>query len=119
MSVSNLFKKLGPGIADLSELNVQSFTGDLKSAVATKKGEGSVVDWKNLMTKATTTGEVSLVASTQIEFDGDASTFYQTGATESMRTAHTQAVQAAHNYRIGLLKLFKKELDAIVGVIKK
>jgi len=115
MSASNIFKKLGKGIADFAELNVQSFTGDLKSAVATTKGQGSVIDWKDLMNKAATTGSVSLVASTQIKFDGDSSTFYETNATESMRTSHTEAVVAAQKYRNGLLKLFKKELDTIVS----
>lgn len=115
MSASNIFKRLGKGIADFSELNVQSFSGDLKSAVVTTKGQGSVIDWAKLMDKATTTGEVNLIASTQIKFDGDSNTFYETNATETMRIAHTDAVESAQKYRRGLLKLFKKELDTIVS----
>jgi hypothetical protein len=111
--MSSIFKEIGQGIIDLSELNVQTFSGNLQSVVADGTS-ASVINWEKLISEAKSSGTVNLVASTKIELDGDSNTFYESGITQDMTTAHNAAVKAAHDYRLGLINLFKKEINSIV-----
>lgn len=106
----SVFKKLEEGIVDLSELSVQTFTGTLKSVVNDTTTTKGVVDWEKLMAEAKSSGDVILVASTKIELDGDASTYYESDAPTNLIKAHNETVTAAQTYRQGLLSLFKAEL---------
>ncbi len=105
-----VFKKLGEGIADLSELNVQTFTGDL-TGVIDKPDSGSVIDWTKLLKEAKTTGKVKLVASAKIKFDGDSDTFFAEDIPSDMLEAHLVAVEAGQKVREGLLNMFKEILN--------
>ena len=106
----SVFKKLKDDIADLSELSVQTFTGDIKSVVDSSS-DGNVINWANLLKNAKSTGEVTLVASTNIEFDGDSNTYYEQNIDPTLLAAHKAAVQSAQEYRQGLLNLFKDVLN--------
>ena len=105
-----VFKKLGEGIADLSELNVQTFSGDLTSVID-KSASGSVIDWTKLLKDAKTTGKVKLVASAKIKFDGDSDTFFAEDISPDMLDAHLVAIEAGQKVREGLLSMFKDILN--------
>ena len=105
-----VFKKLGEGIADLSELNVQTFSGDLTSVIDKGAG-GSVIDWTKLLKDAKTTGKVKLIASAKIKFDGDSDTYFTEDISPDMLDAHLVAVEAGQKVREGLLSMFKDILN--------
>ena len=106
-----VFKKLGEGIADLTELNVQTFSGDLTSVIDKSTGGSSVIDWTKLLKDAKTTGKVKLVASAKIKFDGDSDTFFAEDISPDMLDAHLVAVEAGQKVREGLLAMFKDILN--------
>ena len=106
----SVFKKLGQGIADLSELNVQTFSGDLTSVID-KSTSGSVIDWTKLLKDAKTTGKVKLVASAKIKFDGDSDSFFAEDIPPDMLDAHLVAIEAGPKVREGLISMFKDILD--------
>jgi hypothetical protein len=105
-----VFKKLGEGIADLSELNVQTFSGDLTSVIDKSTG-GSVIDWPKLLKDAKTTGKVKLVASAKIKFDGDSDSYFADDIAPDMLDAHLVAIEAGQKVREGLLSMFKEILN--------
>lgn len=105
-----VFRKLGEGIADLSELNVQTFSGDL-TAVIDKSSGGSVIDWTKLLKGAKTSGKVKLVASARIKFDGDSDTYFAEDIPSDMLDAHLVAVEAGQKVREGLINMFKDILN--------
>jgi len=105
----SVFKKLGEGIADLSELNVQTFSGSITSVID-DTSEGNVIDWEKLMAQAKTSGAVKLVASTKIKFDGDSDAYFANDITPEMLEAHLQAIEAGQNVREGLITMFKDAL---------
>ena len=105
-----VFKKLGEGIADLSELNVQTFCGDLTSVIDKSTG-GNVIDWPKLLKDAKTTGSVKLVASAKIKFDGDSDSYFADDISPDMLDAHLVAIEAGQKVREGLLSMFKEILN--------
>ena len=69
--MANPFKELAAGIADLSQLQVQTYTGNITAHIADGDGGGSIINWQErLTTSATENGDVSLVAATKVNFDG-------------------------------------------------
>lgn len=105
----SVFKKLGEGIADLSELNVQTFSGDITSVIDKSTG-GNVIDWTKLLKDAKTSGKVRLIASAKIKFDGDSDTYFAEDIPPEMLEAHLTAVEAGQNVREGLIAMFKDVL---------
>ena len=105
-----VFKKLGEGIADLSELNVQTFCGDLTSVID-KSTSANVIDWPKLLKDAKTTGKVKLVASAKIKFDGDSDSYFADDISPDMLDAHLVAIEAGQKVREGLLSMFKEILN--------
>lgn len=105
----SVFKKLGDGIADLSELNVQIFSGDVSSVLDDAEGS-SVIDWTELLKQAKSSGTVRLMASARIKFDGDSDTFFADNISQDMLNAHMTAVQAGQKVREGLLEMFRDVL---------
>ena len=110
----SIFKKLGKGIADLSELNVQTFTGDIATVIR-ENAEGSVIDWTKLLTDAknTTEGKIKLVASARIKFDGDSDSYFDEDIRPDLLKAHLTAIEAGQNVREGLMEMFKETLGLI------
>ena len=102
-----VFKALGEGIADLSELNVQTFTGNITSVVD-NTASGNVLDWAKLIKDASkATGSVKLVACAKIKFDGDSDMFFAEDIPTEVLEAHVAAVEAGQKVREGLLAMFK------------
>ena len=107
----SVFQKLKDGIADLSELNVQTFSGDISSVIDTTTS-GTVLDWAKLIKDASkATGKVKLVASANIKFDGDSDTFFADDIPPDMLKAHLTAIEAGQKVREGLLAMFKDVLN--------
>lgn len=107
--MANVFKKLEDGIADLTELNVQTFSGDLASVVD-GSNSGSVIDWTKLLKDAKTSGKVKLKASTKIKFDGDSDAFFADDISGDMLKAHMTAIESGQKVREGLIAMFKGAL---------
>jgi len=107
----SVFKKLGDEIADLSQLNVQTFSGDLKTVIA--DDDGSVIDWKKLLANAKSSGEVKLMASAQINFDGDSDNYFAADIPPDMLNAHLTAIEAGQKVRAGLIDMFKDALKIV------
>lgn len=105
------FKELGEGIADLSTLTVQTFSGKLSSTVV--QDDGSVLDWENLMKEAKSSGTVNLEAFTEIKLDGDTTNFVASGIDPVVSAAHQAAFKAAQDYRQGVINLFKSALNFV------
>ena len=103
--MANVFKKLGEGIADVSELHVQTFTGSLTAVVDTD--QGSLIAWDTVLDAARNQGEVTLVAATKVNFDGDTILFVATDASPTMLAVHQEAVLAAQEVRQGLVEAFR------------
>ena len=105
------FKKLEDGIADLSKLTVQTFSGTLSSSVI--NADGSVADFQNLLKEAKSSGTVNLAAMTEISLDGDTTTFMATGIDPVTSAAHQAAFKAAQDYRQGVINMFKDALNFV------
>ena len=132
----NIFKKLGEQIADLAELNVQTFTGNIETvladpvkdpAEAPKKEEegkiekakkGSVINWIDLVNhvkEKKTEGTIQLVASTQIQFDGDANMYFAEKIDPELLKAHMAAIESGQKVRQGLVDTFKSAIGLPVS----
>ncbi|MHC4519725.1 MAG: hypothetical protein ACYTAS_14140 [Planctomycetota bacterium] len=111
----SVFKKLKDGIADLSELSVNTFTGDLKAHIDDASGS-SIIKWDELLKSAKTEGDISLVAAARYKFDGDSDSFYMRNAPADLLAAHKQAVEAGQKVREGLINMFG---DLIGITVKK
>jgi hypothetical protein len=105
----SVFKKLKEGIADLSELNVQTFTGNINSVIDQTQSE-SIIDWTKLLENARTSGEVKLMASSKIKFDGDSDTFFADEISSEILEAHMAAIEGGRKVREGLVAMFKGAL---------
>lgn len=108
----SVFKKLGEGIADLSELNVQTFSGDI-TAVLDKNTSGNVIDWTKLLKEAKAAGKVKLIAAARIQFDGDSDNYFAEDIPADMLEAHLTAVEAGQSVREGLIAMFKDILEIV------
>lgn len=104
--MANVFVKLKDGIADLAELNVQTFTGDVTSVISQSQS-GSVIDWPKLLKDAKTSGKIKLMASSIIKFDGDSDVFFADDISPDMQKAHLTAVEGGQKVREGLVAMFK------------
>lgn len=102
-----VFKKLGQGIADLSELQVQTMTGTITTEFQSDNAE-SVLDWQKLIQGAKTDseGKITLIAATNVKFDGDTDLFISDSATPALLQAHADAVEGARKVREGLVEAF-------------
>ena len=102
-----VFKQLKEGIADLSELQVQTITGALKTTIQAEGGQ-NVLDWEKLIqeAKSETEGTISLAAATNVKLDGDTNLFISDAATEKTLKAHADAVEGARKVREGLIDAF-------------
>ena len=101
-----VFQKLGEEIADLSELTVQTFTGDITSDLTSDTE--SILDWTKLLEEAKNAqGKITLVASTKMKFDGDADIYFNTSISEDLKQAHLGAWEASLKVREGLIQTFK------------
>lgn len=106
-----VLKKLQEGIMDLSEAEVLTFQGEIKGFITNSGNDGSLIAWKQLLEKAKATGEVQLMAATQVMIDGDTLLFMAPNIPADLRAAHNAAVVAAQEYRKGLIEAFADILN--------
>lgn len=100
-----IFKKIENAVADVSTLNVQTFTGDFTVLVEGARGK-SIEELDKIIADATKNGTLSLAMSTRVELDGDTLHFIGNSASETAVRAHHEAVKAAQEYRSALLQAF-------------
>lgn len=108
----SIFKQLENGLKDLSQLKVQTYTGNLSTVI--KDQAGSPIDWENLMTTGIKDGTIKLVAYTNVKLDGNSVAFYEENIPQDLAQKHDLAVTAAQTYRTSLLKLFEKEIGSLI-----
>ena len=106
--LKNAIKQIGETIVDLSELKVQTVTGDVKLVLGKKK----LKDLEDLLNPAdgdtAETAKLQLILDTTIKFDGDSINFIsEKGATPELINVHKGAVEAGLIQRQGLLEMFK------------
>lgn len=112
MSLKDAFVAIKKGVADISSVEVQTFSGDLTTVIK-PDGDGSVLDWENLLSSAqsTTQGSLTLMASSKYELDGDAKLLLNPAITPEVRDAHDAAVTAGLEVRQGLVDAFYDLID--------
>ena len=114
MSYSESFKsaleKIGDAVKDLSELNVRTYGGDVKSEIK----KGSPVNWEELIKNAKTSGTVSLKLSTDIKIDGDTDHFIADDADKIHQEAHAAAIEAGRETRKAVYEFIKNIVDKLV-----
>lgn len=102
---------LGDQIEDLSELRVQTVTGDVSAVLSTR----SLSDLEDLLKPDgddTALAKLHLVLDTTIKFDGDALNFMdEKRATPDLIALHKEAVHAGLTHRRGLVEMFKGLID--------
>lgn len=107
--------KLQEGIIDLAEVEVLTFTGDLKAVVAKDQKEGDLINWSEVIASAKAEGTVKLVAATKIKIDGDSWFYVAQDAPEELKEAHIEATAAAQEYRIGVMQSFASLLGIVAS----
>lgn len=91
-------------VCDLTSLEVQTYTGDLKAVVDTSQ---QLTDFEGILNKVKSSGTLKLVYVTKINFDGDGIVLVpETSPPDHIQEAHNAAVKAGHEVRLGLLTLF-------------
>lgn len=114
--MSNLkkaIKAIGDAVVDLTELRVQTVTGDVQAVIKTKKLENLE---KLLLPSGTGTNKVdaklNLVLDTTIKFDGDSLNFIDVNkATPDLVSLHKEAIASGLKHRQGLVEMFKGIID--------
>jgi len=102
-----LIKDLEEKITDLSELKVQTVTGDVSLILEKKSLEDLESLLKPAQGEAVETAKLKLILDTTIKFDGDSINFIGDGATADQIKVHKEAVEAGLKQRQGLLEMFK------------
>ena len=99
-------------IGDLTSLEVNTYIGDL-SAVVEPGGDLNISDFDKLVKGAKgASGNIQLVASTKINFDGDCKQYFDRNTMPShVVEAHAVALQSGQEVREGIIKLFTGLLD--------
>ncbi|MCP4567408.1 MAG: hypothetical protein GY841_07500 [FCB group bacterium] len=96
-------------VTDAAELEVNTFTGDLK-AIFSAPAQGkkvSFLDWSKIKQKAKAEGTVQLAASSQMKIDGDQNQFFASNITPELLEAHHAAVESGLLVRQGFVRLVK------------
>lgn len=107
MGLKAALLKLDEAVKDLTSLHVQTFSGELKITLSGDKGYDTL---RAEMKKAVKDGNLTLVAETLAQFDGDSYNFVKQDLSDIPTLAlevHKNAVEAGIETRLGLLGLFK------------
>lgn len=118
MGLTQAFAGLKEGLADLSSLEVRTYSGDLTLFLET---DAKAERFKELVDTATTAAsddkpaQIKLMLYTRLDADGDSDHFFATGDIDkTMLDSHVAAFQMGHEIRRAYLELFKNiALDAI------
>jgi len=111
MGLQDALKKFSDEVKDLATLTVTTYTGSLSQAVNAETGE---IDWDKFRPDS---GELQMVAATQIKADYDTVNFRAASAggdnVAEMILVHQAAVETAQNGRASLLKLLSGTLSGL------
>lgn len=107
MGLKTALEALDNAVKDLTSLHVQTFSGELNLTIDGSKGYDTI---REEMKTAIADGDLTMVAETLAQFDGDSYNFVKQDL-ESIPTyaleVHKNAVKAGIETRLGLLGLFK------------
>ena len=99
--------KVNDAFKDASELEVLTFSGEVKSYIVAKQTKEGFkgLDWEKFFTEATTEAKLNLVAATQVKIDGDTILFISSdpAVPDSLKQVHVNATMAAQKYRTELV----------------
>jgi len=109
--LTDAIASIGDKIEDLSELRVQTVTGDVTAVLASN----SLSDLEDLLKPDgddVAEAKLHLVLDTTIKFDGDSLNFIDVNrATPDLVALHKEAVAAGLTHRRGLVEMFKGLVD--------
>ncbi len=115
MSFAESFKKIEDGIGDLTQLNVRTFTGEIKATAANLPAKGLTID--EFLSAANGAGEIQIVGFTDMKIDGDIDQFITSAPFPTVIAAHNSAILAGQQSRKAMLDLFtdliKKGINAV------
>ena len=113
MSIKSAFASLKRGVADISSVEVHTFSGDLSTLIQEGSDTGSVLDWESLLTQAKVQneGSLTLMASSKFELDGDARLLVNPAISTELREAHDAAVSAGLEVRQSMIDAFYDLID--------
>jgi len=111
MGLKDALKKFSDEVKDLSTLTVTTYTGTLTQAIDAETGE---INWDKFRPDS---GELKMIAATQIKADYDTVNFRAAAAegdnVAEMILVHQAAVETAQNGRASLLKLLSGTLTSL------
>lgn len=103
--MSNFINKITATLDNLDwlELNVRTFTGDLKGIVKSDDNK-----WETLIDTAQKAGTIELVAMTRGKLDGDIDQFIMKSPKPALLEAHNAAVESAQRTRKAIVDFVLK-----------
>ncbi len=106
MAIKEAIEKLKAGIKDLSELEVQTYSGTVEATIDQDSKE-NIIDWEKLFASAKPGGSVVLAAATKIQADGDTYNFISSqNLPPAVMEAHQAALEAGNQVRENIIDLF-------------
>ena len=104
MSLRGVLNAAKDAISDLSSLEVQTYTGEIKVAVESV----GTTNFTDILKTAKATGNITLAQVTKINIDGDGINLVpDTPPPPHVAEAHAAALEAGENVRASILELFK------------
>lgn len=105
-------KKIVGAVKDITELNVQTFTGTIKQNLRGKP-------LSEIMADSVPDGTLEVVALTTMKLDGDVDQFISNSATvtDEHREAHFAAVEAGQASRKATLEFFANSIKAAIETL--
>lgn len=116
MSFKDTLKSIKDGVRDVSQLNVRTFTGEIKANLDNLPigADGSPVDLKSFLKSAQVSGAIEVVGFTDMKIDGDIDQFITSSDFPMAIEAHLTAVESGREARQAILDLVKGAVkDAI------
>jgi len=107
---------LANATADLSSLQVYTYSGDVNSVLT---ADGGGIDWDQLFTKSkANTGTLKLVAATKVQFDGDTYNFQTSEKLDRLDSLLQIHEQSVHNSRMARQSLIQFFMDGLKNAVK-
>lgn len=104
MSLRTVLNAAKDAIADLSSLEVQTYTGEITVAI----DDIGTTDFETILSNAKATGNISLSQVTKLNIDGDGINLVSDAPPPPhVADAHKAALAAGENVRASILELFK------------
>ncbi|MCK5137797.1 MAG: hypothetical protein KAR19_18570 [Bacteroidales bacterium] len=107
MALKDALQKLNDAVQDLTSLHVQTFTGEINLNIDGTRDFDKI---RGSVKTAKEKNEITLVAETLAQFDGDSYNFVKQDLDDVPDLAlevHKNAVESGIETRLGLLELFK------------